>query len=142
MYAKNYGMGKSRFDLDKQWTVEFHEEFLPEFREFTAHVKRELAARLERLQEQGPLLGRPYVDTLKGAKYANMKELRFDADGGVWRIAFAFDPERSAILLVGGDKAGISKDRFYADLIDVADRRFAQHLTKLCIRQRKGNDKK
>ena len=134
-------LGSREHTMNKNWMVEFHDEFVPEFRDFPALVKKELAARLERLQAQGPLLGRPYVDTLKGAKYANMKELRFDADGGVWRVAFAFDPERSAILLVGGDKAGISKDRFYTDLIDVANRRFAQHLTKLRIRQRKGNDK-
>jgi hypothetical protein len=128
--------------MTKQWVVEFHNEFLSEFRGFPAPVKRELAARLELLRELGPLLGRPYVDTLKGARHANMKELRFDADGGVWRVAFAFDPERSAILLVGANKAGVSKDRFYSDLIDVADRRFAQHLIKVRARQQKRIDKK
>lgn len=140
MHLKTLGFLKHT--MTKQWVVEFHDEFLPEFREFPAPVKRELAARLERLQEQGPLLGRPYVDTLKGARHANMKELRFDADSGAWRVAFAFDPERNAILLVGGNKAGVSRDRFYADLIDVADRRFAEHLVKVRTRQRKRNDKK
>jgi len=128
--------------MKKQWVVAFHDDFLPEFREFPATVKRELAARVERLQEQGPLLGRPYVDTLKGARHSNMKELRFDADGGVWRVAFAFDPERNAILLVGGDKAGVSKDRFYGDLIEIADRRFADHLIKVPTRQLKRSEKK
>src|ERR1039458_3187356 len=104
--------------MERKWKVEFHDEFLAEFLQFPTPVKRELGARLERLQDLGPLLGRPYVDTLKGAKHANMKELRFEADGGVWRIAFAFDPDRAAILLVGGNKAGVSKDRFYSDLID------------------------
>jgi hypothetical protein len=56
-----------------------------------------------------------------------MKELRFRADKGVWRVAFAFDKTRRAILLVGGDKRGVSKDKFYRRLIEVADRRFAQH---------------
>jgi hypothetical protein len=129
--------------LRRKWNVEFHDDFLEEFRQFQAPVKRELAARLELLQVQGPLLGRPYVDTLKGARHANMKELRFEADGGVWRVAFAFDPERAAILLVGGNKAGVSKDRFYADLIDIADRRFAQHLVQVRNQQLKQrNDKK
>ena len=114
--------------MDRNWKVDFHDEFLPEFRQLPVPVKRELAARLELLRELGRLLGRPYVDTLKGARHANMKELRFEADGGVWRIAFAFDPDRAAILLVGGDKSGVSKNRFYADLILVADRRLAQHL--------------
>jgi hypothetical protein len=60
-----------------------------------------------------------------------MKELRFDADGGVWRIAFAFDPRRRAVLLVGGDKSGGGENRFYKRLIAVADRRFAAHLLRL-----------
>ena len=55
------------------------------------------------LRRHGPILGRPEVDTLKDSKYSNMKELRFKGDGGIWRVAFAFDPERDAILLVGGD---------------------------------------
>lgn len=63
------------------------------------------------LREYGPALGRPEVDTLNGSKHANMKELRFRADGGVWRVAFAFDPERNAILLVAGDKSGTSEKK-------------------------------
>ena len=57
-----------------------------------------------------------------------MKELRCNADEGVWRIAFAFDPERKAILLIAGDKAGINQRRFCKNLIANADRRFDQHL--------------
>ena len=60
-----------------------------------------------------------------------MKELRFDADNGVWRVAFAFDPERKAILLVAGDKAGTSQQRFYRQLIRKADARFDAHLAAL-----------
>jgi hypothetical protein len=60
-----------------------------------------------------------------------MKEMRFDADDGVWRVAFAFDPERQAILLVAGDKAGVAQKRFYKKLIAKADQRFADHLAKL-----------
>jgi hypothetical protein len=60
-----------------------------------------------------------------------MKELRFDADDGVWRTLFAFDPERKAIILVAGDKSGGSEKRFYKDLIKKADKRFDQHLIAL-----------
>lgn len=60
-----------------------------------------------------------------------MKELRFDAGDGIWRVAFAFDPERKAILLVAGDKAGIAQKRFYKALIAKADTRFAEHLETL-----------
>jgi len=71
------------------------------------------------------------VDTLKGSEHANMKELRFDAVGGVWRVAFAFDPRRQGILLVAGDKSGVSQDRFYKQLIAKADKRFVAHLERL-----------
>ncbi len=60
-----------------------------------------------------------------------MKELRFDADSGVWRVAFAFDPDRKAILLIAGDKAGVSQKRFYKQLIKKADSRFDDHLKTL-----------
>lgn len=59
-----------------------------------------------------------------------MKELRFNADNGVWRVAFAFDPDRQAILLVAGDKAGVAQKRFYKNLIKIADARFDTHLKK------------
>ncbi len=68
---------------------------------------------------------------MKGSKHANMKELRFRASGGVWRVAYAFDPERRAILLVAGDKSGESEKRFYKGLIAKADRRFGEHLAEL-----------
>ena len=71
------------------------------------------------------------MDGLKGSKHANMKELRFNEGGGVWRVAFAFDPQRQAILLVGGDKGGTDQRRFYKRLIVVADQRFDEHLAEL-----------
>jgi hypothetical protein len=76
-------------------------------------------------------MGRPRVDTLTGSRHANMKELRFDAAGGVWRFAFAFDAARKAIILCGGDKSGGSQRRFYRQLIERADRRFDGHLSAL-----------
>ena len=111
--------------------MEFEDEFEAEFDEFTDPVKTELLARAKVLAQFGPTLGRPNVDTLNGSEYANMKELRFNADDGVWRVAFAFDPNRKAILLCGGDKEGKNQKRFYRDLIRVADRRFKAHLERL-----------
>ncbi len=64
------------------------------------------------LQAFGPQLGRPRVDTLNGSGHANMKELRFTAAHGQWRVAFAFDPRRKAILLVAGDESGVGQKRF------------------------------
>lgn len=88
------------------WIVELTPEFEPELLALPAEVRVELLARACVVERFGPTTGRPRVDTLKGSKHANMKELRFDAEGGVWRVAFAFDPERKAILLVAGDKGG------------------------------------
>lgn len=113
------------------WTVNQHPLFLDELKEFDDETKLELFAKLKLLEEFGPSLGRPHADTLEGSKYANMKELRFNASDGVWRIAFAFDPEREAILLVGGDKVGGSQKRFYRSLILKADKRFSEHLSSI-----------
>jgi hypothetical protein len=93
-------------------------------------VQDELLAHAKLLEEFGPQLGRPWVDTLKGSRYANMKEMRFDMADGAWRVAFAFDPKRKAVLLVCGDKSGVSTKRFYKQLISKADKRFDGHLTR------------
>lgn len=120
-------LGSTRHTMKKRWCVEFHEEFLPEFRQFSEAVRRQTYSLIEMLKTFGPQLGRPQGDTLKGSKHSNMKELRFDADNGVWRVAFAFDLKRKAILRTGADKSGVSQDKFYRSLIDIADHRFDQH---------------
>jgi Uncharacterized protein conserved in bacteria len=113
------------------WIVEFADEFEPEFDAFPEAVQNELLAQAKVIERFGPEAKRPRVDTLNGSKHANMKELRFDAADGVWRIAFAFDPRRRAVLLVGGDKSGGSEKRFYKRLIATADRRFDDHLGRI-----------
>lgn len=111
------------------WEILFHQEFATEFRFLSENVQDEILAHSRLLKEFGPQLGRPHVDTLKGSRHGNMKELRFDADDGVWRVAFAFDPDRKAILLVCGNKSGGSQRGFYRQLIEKADARFDAHLT-------------
>ena len=93
-------------------------------------VRVGITARAQLLSAHGPQLGRPFVDTLVGSEHANMKELRFDAANGVWRVAFAFDPDRQAILLAAGDKSGINQKRFYKQLIQKADKRFSDWLNQ------------
>jgi hypothetical protein len=112
------------------WEIEFHRNFDPEFDALSDDVQSELRAHALLLEQFGPHLGRPRVDTLKGSRHANMKELRFDAAGGIWRVAFAFDPKRNAVLLVAGDKSGGSEKRFYRQLIAKADERFDEHLSR------------
>jgi hypothetical protein len=112
------------------WIVQFNEDFEPEFDALPEEVQDNIFAKATLLEEFGPELGRPNVDTLKGSQYPNMKELRFNASDGVWRVAFAFDRKRQAILLVAGDKSGVSQKRFYKQLIQIADQRFTNHLNK------------
>ena len=116
---------------DVAWEVLLHEEFEPEFDALHEDVQLEIFALSRLLQKFGPQLGRPRVDTLNGSRHANMKELRFSAADGQWRVAFAFDPKRKAILLVAGDKAGVVEKRFYRELIRRADERFDAHLARL-----------
>ena len=113
-----------------KWEVEFHKDFDPEFDALPDDVQNELRAHALLLERFGPRLGRPRVDTLKGSRHANMKELRFDAADGVWRVAFAFDPKRNAVLLIAGDKSGGGEKRFYRQLIAKADERFDEHLSR------------
>ena len=114
-----------------RWTVEFVQDFEPEFDVLDEAVQDELLARAKLLEQFGPSLGRPWADTLNGSRHANLKELRFDAADGVWRVAFAFDPRRHGILLVAADKSGSSERRFYRTLIERADARLDSHLERL-----------
>ena len=110
------------------WTIKFEQEFDDELEEMDPEWQDTLLAHLGALEEFGPQLGRPLVDTLNDSAHPNMKELRFKHDGGVWRVAFAFDPERKGIVLVAGDKRGADQKKFYKQLIATADRRFTNHL--------------
>jgi hypothetical protein len=123
-----------------KWEVDLHDDFVPEYRDLPKDVQDEILAHIELLEQFGPQLGRPRADTLKDSRHANMKELRFDAADGVWRVAFAFDLNRTAILLVAGDKSGGSEKRFYRQLIDKADERFDSHVAK--IRRQKEKERK
>ena len=123
--------------MDERWKVEFHDEFGPEFLRFSEVVRQQIISLSRLLERFGPLLSRPHVDTVKGSRRRNLKELRFHADDGAWRVAFAFDVKRRAILLVGGDKSGVSPERFYRSLIEVAERRFDQHQNALAAKGEK-----
>jgi len=115
--------------MQKTWKILFHKAFEQEFNELPPLVRQGLVARVNLLKQFGPTLGRPYIDTLKGSRFDNMKEIRFNANNGVWRVAFAFDPSQCAVLLVAGDKAGVSSEaKFYKKLIKEADQRFEAYL--------------
>ncbi|PJZ78501.1 type II toxin-antitoxin system RelE/ParE family toxin [Leptospira neocaledonica] len=102
----------------------------PEFEDWFIHQDLELQedvfAIVRVLEKKGPSLGRPYVDTLKGSKIPNLKELRIQSKGRPIRILFAFDTERKAVLLTAGNKQG--DKRFYAKLIFQAERIYEDYL--------------
>lgn len=110
-----------------RWTVLFQDDFAAEFESFSDEVRVELLAMVGHLEAFGPLAKRPHVDTLKGSTIKNLKEFRFAAAGGVWRVAFAFDAKRQSIVLAAGDKAGVSSVKFYKRLIAVAEKRMAKY---------------
>jgi len=84
---------------------------------------------MEVLKRVGPNLGRPYVDSVKGSRHENMKELRVQSRGRPFRIFFAFDPFRQAVLLIGGNKTG--DKRFYTRMISIADTLYDHYLQDL-----------
>ena len=113
------------------WNVATTDEVDGWFADLDEDGQAEIIAKVELLKLLGPRLARPHADTLNGSKHANMKELRADTSDKVMRIAFAFDPERAAILLVAGDKSGVGQKRFYKQLIAKADELFDAHLATL-----------
>lgn len=113
------------------WEVVFHPAFETEYEHLSRSVQDEISDKIDRLREQGPSLGRPHADTLRDSRHSNMKELRFRANRELWRVAFAFDPRRQAILLLAGNKRGTDERLFYEWLIREADARFDDHLARL-----------
>jgi hypothetical protein len=107
--------------------VVFDGEFQVEFDEFAEEVQDKILSRAGLLRQFGPQLPRPYADTLAGSAFANMKELRAPVGRQVWRVAYAFDSKRRAILLCAGNKEGENKKAFYGRLIADADKRFAKY---------------
>ena len=110
------------------WEVATTDIFDEWFQTLEEEERAEIEAKVNLLELFGPALGRPHADTLNGSRFANMKELRADVADHTLRIAFAFDPSRAAILLVGGDKRGKPQRPFYRQLIAKADVLYAEHL--------------
>ena len=111
-----------------EWEVIISAEYETWFLALPAKDQEAIAIDLEVLRDQGPQLGRPYADQVKGSQFPNMKELRTRSGSHLYRSLFAFDPQRQAVVLVGGDKRGKNQQRFYRQLIAQADAIFAKHL--------------
>ncbi|MBC5809441.1 MAG: type II toxin-antitoxin system RelE/ParE family toxin [Candidatus Eremiobacteraeota bacterium] len=111
------------------WRYEGTERFDAWYKALKSEEQIRVTFVIERLERDGPHLGRPYVDSVRMSEHANMKELRVQSGGDPLRMFFAFDPRRTAILLVGGNKSG--DKHFYERLVPIADRLFAEHLSPL-----------
>lgn len=114
-----------RYILRVAWEIEFVPEAQEWIEDLDDRYFDRIAAALNQLEDEGPNLGRPTVDRINGSRHHNMKELR--SRGGHLRALFCFDPDRMAVVLVGGDKADQWK-QWYEDNIPVADERYDQHL--------------
>jgi hypothetical protein len=112
-----------------EWTVLFHLEFDAWLSGQEEGLQNEVWVLIGLLKRYGPSLSRPYADTIKGSIYPNMKELRIQYRGKPWRILFAFDPNRNAILLIGGTKVG--RQDWYKVHTPIADERFGRYLANL-----------
>jgi hypothetical protein len=118
------------------WAIEFVDEFEGWWNGLSEDEQVDVDAKVRLLEELGPALGRPHADTVQGSRHANMKELRIQHAGRPYRVLFAFDPRRSAILLLGGDKTGNA--RWYDENVPIADRLFDDHLRAIEHETRQG----
>jgi hypothetical protein len=108
--------------IETKWKVETTAEYDAWFLKQDEDSQASIQMKVEFLKEYGPYLSRPHADTLKGSKLNNLKELRAQSDKHLFRIAFLFDEERKALVLIGGDKKGKDEKRFYQKLIKQAEK--------------------
>jgi hypothetical protein len=111
------------------WEVEVSDEFALWYRSLDEDESQSVDTSVDMLAAYGPMLGRPDVDTLKGSRYRNLKELRVQHRGRPLRILFAFDPRRRAYLILGGDKTGDAG--WYGSAISRAEAIYAGHLAEI-----------
>jgi hypothetical protein len=112
-----------------QWSVEYTDEFEDWWNSLAEEEQVVIAAKVELLQKLGPTLPRPHSDVIAISKHSNMKELRGRTEKSLLRVLYAFDPRRTAILLIGGDKKG--HPHWYEQFVPIADRIFDEHLSSL-----------
>lgn len=112
----------------EKWSVEYTDEFGEWWVTLDVAAQDDIDRCVSLLSEHGPMLGFPYSSEVKGSSIA-LRELRVQSNGRPFRILYAFDPVRSAILLLGGDKSG--DDRWYIRNIPIAERLYSEHLLEL-----------
>ena len=111
------------------WEIEASDEFSIWYRDLADDEAKSVNFSVDLLEQAGSALGRPHVDTLKGSKVLNLKELRVQHQGQPIRILFAFDPRRVGYLILGGDKTG--NEGWYRTFIPQAEKIYAKHLDEI-----------
>ena len=111
------------------WLVEYTNEFGEWWEDLKENEQNSVAAYVQMLEVHGPSLTYPYCSGITGSRYSHMPELRVQHQGRPYRVLYAFDPRRAAILLIGGDKTG--NDQWYAEYVPVADELYDEHLQSL-----------
>jgi hypothetical protein len=111
------------------WTVEYTNEFGDWFSTVIEAVQDDIDRSVGLLEAHGPQLGFPHSSGISGSRHEHMRELRIQSGGDPYRIFYAFDPRRAAILLIGGNKVG--NDRFYEVMIPIADLLYDTYLIEL-----------
>jgi hypothetical protein len=111
------------------WNVENTDEFGSWWNELTEGQQEDVTATVTLLEEHGPKLPFPYSSGITNSRHDHMRELRVQSGGKPIRIFYAFDPRRTAILLIGGDKTG--NDRFYEKMIPIADRLYDIYIEEI-----------
>jgi hypothetical protein len=111
------------------WNVEYTDEFGEWWHGLSNAQQEDISAVADVLMERGPDLPFPYTSNVNASRHGHMRELRVQSSGNPLRVFYAFDPRRSAILLIGGDKTG--DKRFYKRMIPVADRLYDEHIEEL-----------
>lgn len=111
------------------WDVEFTDEFGVWWDTLTEGAQDEIDRVVGLLEGRGPQLGYPYSSGVTTSRHAHMRELRVQYQGRPVRVLYAFDPRRSAILLIGGDKTG--QGRWYEEYVPIADALYDEHLETL-----------
>lgn len=112
-----------------EWNVEYTDEFEAWWHDLAEACQEDVSAHVNLLMEKGPQLPFPFCSGINGSRHEHMRELRIQSDGKPIRVFYAFDPRRSAILLIGGDKTG--DGRFYDKMVPIADRLYDIHLEEL-----------
>ena len=111
------------------WSVEATDEFEAWWDALDDAAKGSVDAYVRLLEDQGPQLPFPYSSGIEGSRHGRMRELRVQSKGDPLRVFYAFDPRRTAVLLIGGNKAG--NDQFYREMIPVADKLYDEHLVEI-----------